>query len=275
MKYAKRVQEYINYETVQEAVDADGFNIVQPKLDGWWACAEIKKGIARIYSRQGVKKIELPAERMPDCVVLGEYLVGTQRSVNDEKCGALVVFDALTLGTADMTGGSYQWRMSWFDTDIDQHAPAWMHRVRSWPIKQAKAVWKKCVIDGHAEGLIFRSERHTYHRGRIGRVKKTFTMDYVVMGVERGQGRHSRRAGAVICGLYEGRKLVEKVRVGGGWTDAQRDELFANPKAFIGRVLEVKGWQVFESGSMRHPNAVRFRDDKKAKECVFHGTKEG
>lgn len=268
MKWAKRIQKYINYDTVQDAVDAHGFDIVQPKLDGWWACAVIKKGIASIYSRQGVKKVELEAPRVPECVLLGEYLVGTQRSAKDTRCGTLAVFDALTIGSADLTGGTYRWRMSIFDTDIKGRA-SWMHKVGSTPIKQAKLAWQSWVIEGDAEGLIFRSRRHTYHRATIGRVKRTFTMDYVVMGVERGQGRHARRAGAVICGLYEGRKLVEKVRVGGGWTDAQRDELFADPKAFIGRVLEVKGWQVFESGALRHPTAVRWRDDKKAKDCVF------
>jgi ATP-dependent DNA ligase len=268
MKWAKRVQTYVNYDTVQDAVNANEFDIVQPKLDGWWACAVIGKGKASIFSRQGVKKAELPAPDAPPCIVLGEFLVGTQRSKSSANAGSLTVFDAIEIDGGELWNHTYGFRMGKFHDKVEGCAP-WMRCVGSSPIKRADAAWKALVLRGKAEGLVFRNTRHQYEPGVIGRVKQTFTVDYVVMGVERGKGRHADRAGAVICGLYEGRTLVEKVRVGGGWTDEQRDELFADPKAFIGRVLEVKGWQVFDSGSLRHPNAVRFRDDKKAKECTF------
>jgi ATP-dependent DNA ligase len=268
MKWAKRIQKYANYDTTEAAAYAGLFDIVQAKLDGWWACAVIKKGKASIYSRQGVIKATLDAAGVPPCILIGEYIVGTQRSVGSESAGTLSVFDAIQIDGGELWEHTYGFRMSRFHERVDG-AAAWLRPVASMAIGRHKAAWSALVERGGAEGLVFRNTRHTYLGGVIGRVKKTFTMDYVVMGVERGQGRHAKRAGAVICGLYEGRKLVEKVRVGGGWTDEQRDELFADPKAFIGRVLEVKGWQVFESGALRHPTAVRWRDDKKAKDCTF------
>jgi ATP-dependent DNA ligase len=269
MKWAKRIQEYINYESVADAVADGEFDIVQPKHDGWWACAVIKSGVATIYSRQGVKKATMQARHAPPCILIGEYIVGTQRSTSADNEGVLVVFDALEVDGGEQWAHSYRLRMERYRNMVLGSEP-WLDIVETLPVYQAEALWSVLVADGCEEGLVFRNSLHNYEEAVIGRVKKTYTMDYVVMGVERGQGRNKDRAGAVICGLYEGRKLVEKVRVGGGWSDAQREELFAKPKAFIGRVLEVKGWQVFESGSMRHPNAVRFRDDKKARECVWH-----
>jgi ATP-dependent DNA ligase len=269
MKWATRVQKYVNYETAEQAALSGQFQWIQPKYDGWWACVAIRRGRAYIYSRQGVLKNTSAVRQTDiDCVLIGEYLVGTQRAASiGEAKGQFVAFDMVERHGKCIGDRPYLERSD-FAQRFAEHEQ-WMLPVQNYGIRSHSKVWRELVASGDAEGLVFRSMHDTYGDSVIGRVKRTFTMDYVVMGVERGQGRHSGRAGAVICGLYEGRKLVEKVRVGGGWTDAQRDELFANPKAFIGRVLEVKGWQVFDSGSMRHPNAVRFRDDKKAKECVF------
>lgn len=52
-------------------------------------------------------------------------------------------------------------------------------------------------------------------------------------------------------------------------SDDQRLEFGKNGDAYIGKVVEVAGFEVFDSGSMRHPSFVRVRDDKDAKECVW------
>lgn len=270
MKWAKRIQKYVNYENVAQAVASNEFDVVQPKLDGWWACAVIKNGIASIYSRQGVLKDELPAGGAPPCLLVGEYLVGTQRAVTSKASDRLAVFDVLQIGKSELWNHSYEFRMGKFHDKVRGKAP-WIDFVLTIPVRSAQAAWNEFVEKGGAEGLVFRHTRHQYEPGVIGRVKKTFTMDYVVMDVLPGEGKHKSRMGALVCGLYEGRKLVEKVRVGGGWTDQERESIWRRPKSYIGRVLEVRGWQVFASGSMRHPNAVRFRDDKTARECVFTG----
>nr|WP_280137944.1 MULTISPECIES: hypothetical protein [unclassified Ensifer] len=84
------------------------------------------------------------------------------------------------------------------------------------------------------------------------------------------------------------------VRIGGGWSSEDRDQLWEdwchdaailgiNPKVgfkpgwstdfetirrhahrfkFLGRMLEIEFNEVTPDGSLRHPRAVRFRDDK-------------
>lgn len=267
-KYAKRTQKYVNYETVEAAAEAGRFDLVQPKYDGWWACAVIKRGIASIYSRQGILKAEAEVpKRMPHSVLIGEYLVGTQRATGSDAAGRLVVFDAVELG-GNYLGDDHEYHER---LEIAVRAAAlceWMTPSVCYSIRASSRAWTECLA-ARGEGLVFRNSHDGYESAVIGRVKRSFTMDYVVMDVLPGQGRHAGRMGAVVCGLYEGGELVEKVRVGGGWSDREREVIWKRPRSYIGRVLEVRGWQVFASGSMRHPQAVVFRDDKDASECVL------
>lgn len=60
------------------------------------------------------------------------------------------------------------------------------------------------------------------------------------------------------------------VRVGecAGFDDATRDEISSNKDRFIHRVIEVKANEVFtDTGRLRHPRFMRFRDDKNESEC--------
>ena len=267
MKYAKRTQKYVNFDTAAEAASTEKFDLIQPKHDGWWACVHIKNEVARVFSRQAVLKATVEVPKATDCILLGEYLVGTQRAKQSKDESRLVVFDVLEVEGCPVYGETYEKRMSNYGrcvTFVD-----WMQRVESVPVRLHRQAWSRLVEKEGAEGLVFRHSLDPYDRGVIGRVKQTFTMDYVVMGLQPGEGKHKGRMGAVICGLYEGKELVEKVRVGGGWSDQERDSIWKRPQAYVGRVLEVRGYQVFDSGSMRHPNAVRFRDDKDARECVY------
>jgi ATP-dependent DNA ligase len=277
MRYAKRIQVYENFPDAADAArhgkQKYGFDMIQPKYDGWWACAQVLNGEARVYSRQGVLKATLPVDQsMVSCVIVGEFLVGTQRSKSDADFGKMIAFDVMEFGGKDIRQEQYRSRfrrLTHGALALCGYA-SWLHPSEEYHIRDHRIAWKWCVERDGAEGLIFRNSFHAYEDSVIGRVKQTFTMDYVVMDVLPGEGKHKGRMGALVCGLYEGRKLVEKVRVGGGWTDVERESIWKQPRTYIGRVLEVRGWQVFESGSMRHPNAVRFRDDKVAKDCVFN-----
>lgn len=268
MKYAKRTQKYVNYETAEQAALTGQFQWIQSKQDGWWACVAISRGTARIFSRQGVLKHTAEVrETEVECVLIGEYLVGTQRSEKDASKGRFVAFDMVESNGKYIGDLPYMERSSRAKSVAEREE--WMLPIKNYEVRSHGKVWSDLVLKGDAEGLIFRSFHDTYENSVIGRVKRTFTMDYVVMGLQPGEGKHAGRMGAVICGLYEGKKLVEKVRVGGGWSDQERDSIWKRPRAYVGRVLEVRGYQVFDSGSMRHPNAVRFREDKDASECVY------
>jgi ATP-dependent DNA ligase len=55
-----------------------------------------------------------------------------------------------------------------------------------------------------------------------------------------------------------------------GFDEGVREEFSANPKAFIGRVIEVKANEIFrDTGKLRHPRFLRIRHDKSATTCTW------
>lgn len=81
--------------------------------------------------------------------------------------------------------------------------------------------------------------------------------------------------GKVEGSLYVNGVLKKITLIGGGFTDKERKDIWENFDKYRGRVLEVDGYQLFSSGALRHPNAVReckqlkWRDDKPTEECVW------
>lgn len=130
------------------------------------------------------------------------------------------------------------------------------------------------------EGLIVKSPNHAYQAKRSFdwmKIKNEATEDLTVIGAFEGTGKYVGKLG----GLIVDRNGVE-VRVGGGLSDAQRDEFWeaylrdCNKMqavsgestvydvgcGLLGRLVEVEYHEVTPDGSLRHPRFVRFRDDK-------------
>ena len=89
------------------------------------------------------------------------------------------------------------------------------------------------------------------------KMKACETEDLRVVGYFEGKP-HTKYEGQ-LGGLIVDRNGVE-VRVGGGFSDAQRVEYWATPP--IGRMLEVEFHEVTPDGSLRHSRFLRWRDDK-------------
>lgn len=95
--------------------------------------------------------------------------------------------------------------------------------------------------------------------------KPVITVDLTVIGVEEGTGKNIGRLGALVCnGIDDGCEIT--VNCGSGFTDAQRDEIWANREITIGQTAEVLADAVSRNQdgtySLRFPRFVRFRDDK-------------
>ena len=65
--------------------------------------------------------------------------------------------------------------------------------------------------------------------------KKFFDIDICCTGIEEGDGKYKNTLGAIICD-YKGNEL----RVGSGFTDAQRDYYWNNPNEIIGKTVTIK-----------------------------------
>lgn len=89
------------------------------------------------------------------------------------------------------------------------------------------------------------------------KLKPWKTVEMKVTGSVIGEGKHAGRLGALTCVDEKG----QVVAVGGGFTDAQRDELWAKRDQLIGLEIEVR-IQVCDVATARHPVFVRFREDR-------------
>lgn len=101
----------------------------------------------------------------------------------------------------------------------------------------------------------------TRHRG-ILKVKRFYTMDLPIVGVEEGTGRLEGTLGALILD-YKG----NQVRVGSGFTDDQRTAIWRDVDNTVGCLCEVKYKEISKDKntgleSLQFPVFVRLRKDK-------------
>lgn len=101
------------------------------------------------------------------------------------------------------------------------------------------------VISQGFEGLVLRQGE------RWIKVKKNYTVDVTVTGIQAGKGKHTGKMGAL---------LTANGRVGTGYTDEQRVEL--NDPKIIGTVIEVQCMEITPDNKFRHARFIRTRPDK-------------
>jgi len=105
------------------------------------------------------------------------------------------------------------------------------------------------------------------------KVKKFATADVVITGFQEGQGKYKGQVGAVKFGFYErnnalggGGQLVECGQCS-GMDDMTRLLITASQAALMHSVMEVRYFGL-TAGTMRHPQFLRLRQDKKMFECT-------
>lgn len=112
------------------------------------------------------------------------------------------------------------------------------------------------------EGVVVKPMEYEYVNKRSFdwmKLKAINTVDARIVDIFEGTGKYSSSAGGVIIQMPDSEVLV---RVGSGFSDEQRDHIYADPDMFIGRMIEVKYHEVTPDGSLRHPRFYRWRDDK-------------
>lgn len=132
-----------------------------------------------------------------------------------------------------------------------------MSIIPVYPITKREELWKESVETGEYEGVVYRRRLGTID-DLLLREKRTVTADFIILGFEEGEGKHAGRLGAVLCGTKQ--KPTEAfARVGNGFSDPLREEIWANKDTWLGRWIECSGKALFESGLLRHPTFERLR----------------
>lgn len=234
-----------------------GYDVIQCKYDGWWARIVCEGGKANVYTRTQRLVLTLPIDPTINCTLIGEYLFGTQWAQNPNLLGQIHLFDCWADRGSDLSLETYRNRFA-ITAALRAQLPDQVFKiVENFHIATYPDIWKTFVESGRFEGVVFR-KRTSIVDDTILRCKRRVTKDLRAIRFIAGEGKHIDRLGAVV-GLSE--DGVE-ISVGGGFSDAQRDEIWEDQEVYRGRIFEIEGYAEFQSGSLRHPQFIRWRDDK-------------
>jgi hypothetical protein len=235
-----------------------GCDIVQLKYDGWFDRMEFSSlGIDHFSSSNRVYEYGYPSPFGNEkATLLGENLLGTQWAIDSVWLGYKYLFDCICYNNADIRSYPYRERYKILQI-IHPKLPFAFKLVQCYPINQAKALWDSQVATEAFEGVVYRRSVGDFSDPII-REKRTVTEDLLAIGFIEGTGRLTGMLGAIIGKTFTG----VTVKVGGGFTDSQRIEIWANQPRYQNTWFEVTAKLRFKSGSLRHPNFNRWRTDK-------------
>jgi len=270
--------------------------VAEPKLDGVRVLALVQGDAVEFVSRTGkeftsfdhlkepvVTAVMSFIDRCPEdsyvrewsgVVIDGEMVSGTfNKTVSEvrkkEVAATDAVFNVFDLLPLDLFRGEmvdrrkYSERRALLEDFVQSaNSPAIKLVPRYFvnSVDEIQAIYGR-VRDRGLEGLIVKHPAHLYELKRSYgwlKMKNEETHDLIVTGRFEGTGKYEGMLGGLICD-FNG---VE-VRVGGGFTDEQRREIWAAPEAeVVGRMIEVEAHERTPDGSLRHPRFLRWRDDK-------------
>lgn len=246
-------QKYID----SNAYDAKtaGCDTVQLKYDGWWVRVECSDGLAKLFSRTQRHVHTLPIDPLVHGTFIGEYMFGTQWAQKQDRLGKVFLFDCWSATGQDTSQFQYKERYALARANLPLLGETF-RLVQNYPITSFDQVWNQFVSTGEYEGVVFR-RRHGTVDDVLHRQKRKVTKDLRVIGFEPGEGKHLGRLGALIGITATG----TSISVGGGFDDSEREAIWRDQDRFLGKTFEVEGYAEFESGSLRHPQFVRWRED--------------
>lgn len=248
-----------------DACPPHGCDLVEPKHDGMYVEVTIRDGHAVGVSRAGRTVLECQTNGCPDCTIVGEYMVGTQRAVHHEYHGDVIAFDLIALAGRSMTTVAFSGRRAALvRLSTESCFPQWMHVTEQYPASQWRKLWDSRVATGEIEGVVFKRSMRRWSED-IYRCKLLQTDDLtcVGFGVSDG-GRYDGQVCTIIGQIVVGcsRAAVDYTTETSvpGLTTEQRATITANQTDYIGRRFEIAHNGRTKSGSYRHPRFIRWRE---------------
>lgn len=245
-----------NKYTDGDQLSARGYDIIQPKYDGWWTRCVSLGGVQQYFSDSDRLFHNTEFRHLPDGVFLGEFMRGTQWSRTTERTGRFYLFDALEINGRDIADKPYGLRYTVLQK-LTPRLPPTFEIVPCFRMEEHGEVWARYVVEKGYEGVVYRRSEDPYG-ATIIRNKQTFTVNGVVIGFDEGDGKHSGRVGAVIVKLETG----AEGSVGNGFDDETREHMYQCGEYYLGKTMEIETNAVFHSGNIRHGRFVRWRGDR-------------
>lgn len=243
------------YKTLKTQRDINHFveslelPVAQIKFDGIWVQAVVRNGIAELYSRTDKHKTTMRVS-VPDGIYIGEYIAYTNRAMTHPFREKVIIFDCIEHEGADLTLDPYWKRM----VSLNYLTEPFI-RILSVPGYQWKYLLHK-TNKLNEEGIVLK-DIHGKYFDSIGRYKVSCQDDFFIVRFYKGEGKYSETLGAI--GVSDVAGGTELMRVGGGFTDLQRDQIWKNRDSLFDCAVSIRGSFRFDSGAFRHPNFVGFK----------------
>lgn len=258
-------------------MEQDGLWVAQDKRDGEPVVVHGGQELV-VVNRYGntIKNHGLPAFPQGTLLV-GELAHGTQTAVKRKTelgHGVIDLFDILFF--------NHEYLGDLPSVERRKRLERWYKKMwkSAKPFYNLLPVWHDHFVqryDDAVEGLIIKKLNNgKYEPGTKTpdwiKVKKELDVDMVVMDIELSTAATKSNVPMckhIIAGQYVNGVLKQMVKVGSMDNDTSID-VAANLQKYKGKVIAVKGFAPrFKSGSLRHPSLIRFRDDKKATDCIW------
>lgn len=257
-------QDYLDFPDIQTAVASGKFDLIQAKYDGIWCLLHVVGGQGVWYSRTHQVKHSAQTT-LEDGLYAGEYMFGQQWALHPSRYGKTYLFDLLWSGNRDYRGFAYLDRWRELSDRLQRASDPNLLPVSNVSVSLAEPFWAR-ILANDFEGVVLRRSSADYNTP-LGRVKRKVQGDYIALDVIEGRGKHAGRLGAIRLGVFSPNGPTPLFEVGGGFSDAERDDIWRTWPRDKFRVCTVEGRARFETGALRHPNFVCWRDDKTMEEC--------
>lgn len=276
-----RVKEYVGCGGALEPDDLDAYEaterfVAEEKRDGCWCLLETDEAgiVKRLSARAGLEfenshvdgLLGFPTH-LPNAKLVGELETASQSATKHFEKHGFRRFHAFDVINAMNPQAPLVYRRGVLEGML---SPA-NHRFREriLPVDQRRTGFRAFydeVLASGGEGLVVKPLASPYlgEKGQSGKrrdwfkVKPLHTVDYVCIGI----GETDLGNTFMELGLWANGKLkrISKVQVP---TQHRGEEA-----VLIGKVIEIKGAEIFDSGVVRHGRFNRLRDDKEAAECT-------
>lgn len=260
--------------------------IVEPKIDGIRCVAIVRNGKVTFMSRSG-KEIFMLDHIGKELLVFGDNVIydgelyagsfnetmsAVRRSVNAPSPELLSkvkyhIFDILTIPEfeamrVERTYMDRQNTMPLFMFSPDESPKTLRHVPAStiYSRDSLEYLTKDHLTQGF-EGSIIKKPDGLYQFDRTNdwlKYKPITTGEYKVVSYYEGSGKNKGRLGGLVVELEDG----STNKVGGGFTDIQRDQIWDTPELVLGKHIEVEYKFKTPDGKLREPVFYRLREDK-------------
>jgi ATP-dependent DNA ligase len=274
-------------------LESTGQYIAEIKEDGHYTTIFAEESANQFYSRnqKRQKVAELDRLELPDgLIVAGELGTGTQYAVNKRnRLGHEYAIVHRILATPEYLHESFPSNaMELSEVEQRRLLELIWSGLDETTKKQIQLASRfssnfsqhyRDTVDQGGEGLVLKAiDPNLNTRYQAGshsqhwiKVKKTITVDFVITSIilssaETFKGRGM--ASSIVCGAYRDGEIQNICTV--GTMDHDHRQLFGQqPDQYIGRVVEIGGFEQFSSGALRHPWFIRLRGDKTPAECTL------